>query len=128
MKSFFSLLLSALLAVPAFAGGYQDVSISDLKSDIAAGKVTILDANGTASWQRAHIPGAIDFEKNASTLAPLLPKDKGALIVAYCGGPMCKAYVSAAQAAEKLGYTNIKHLSAGISGWQAANEAVEKGN
>lgn len=56
----------------------------------------------------------------------MLPKDKDALIVAYCGGPRCGAYASAAKAAEKLGYTNVKHLTAGISGWQEAGEKMEK--
>ena len=32
------------------------------------------------------------------------------------------------QRAEKLGYKNIKHLSAGISGWVAAGEKTEKAN
>jgi rhodanese-related sulfurtransferase len=55
----------------------------------------------------------------------VLPKDKNALVVAYCGGPKCKAYEAAAKAAEKLGYTNIKHLTAGISGWKDAGEKTE---
>jgi rhodanese-related sulfurtransferase len=73
-----------------------------------------------------HQPKEITAQK--AKLASLLPQDKGALIVAYCGGPKCGAYKSAAAAAKKLGYTNVKHLSAGISGWKKAGEAVEKGN
>lgn len=57
-----------------------------------------------------------------------MPKDKHALIVAYCGGPQCQAYQSAAKAAQKLGYTNVKHLTAGISGWHDAGEKMEKAN
>ena len=87
-------------------------------------KVTLLDANGSESYQAGHIPGAIDFEAQKKNLASVLPKDKNALIVAYCGGPQCKAYQSAAQAAEKLGYKNVKHLSAGISGWEKAGQKL----
>jgi rhodanese-related sulfurtransferase len=36
------------------------------------------------------------------------------------------AYKQAATAAEKLGYKNVKHLSAGISGWKDAGEKTEK--
>jgi rhodanese-related sulfurtransferase len=36
------------------------------------------------------------------------------------------AYKSAATKAEELGYTNVKHLSAGISGWKEAGEKTEK--
>ncbi|BDS05548.1 hypothetical protein NT6N_05880 [Oceaniferula spumae] len=35
--------------------------------------------------------------------------------------------MKAAVAAKKLGYTNIKHMKAGISGWKAAKADVEKG-
>lgn len=95
---------------------------------MAAKSVTLLDANGSDSYKEGHIPGAIDFSATKSKLAKVLPKDKGALIVAYCGGPQCQAYQSAAKAAEKLGYTNVKHLTAGISGWQDAGEKMEKAN
>ena len=68
--------------------------------------------------QKAHIPGAIDFSSQAENLHKLLPKDKETLIVSYCGGPSCRAYLKGAKAASLLGYKNIKHLSAGISGWK----------
>ena len=128
MKTVVALLATTLLAGVALAGEYPDIKIADLKAAIEAKQVTLLDANGTKSWKDGHIPGAIDFATNKDNLAGLLPKDKGALIVAYCGGPMCNAYKAAAKAAEKLGYTNVKHLSAGIRGWKKANETTEKGN
>ena len=106
---------------------YPDVSIKDLKTAIDKKQVTVIDANGTDSWKDGHIPGAIDFESNAEKLDKVLPKDKDALIVAYCGGPQCMAYQAAAKKAKALGYTNVKHLSAGISGWKGAGEKVEKG-
>ncbi len=91
-------------------------------------KIVLLDANGTDSWQAGHIPGAIDFSANQDHLASLLPADKNVLIVAYCGNPSCPAYRAAATAAQKLGYKNIKHLTAGIMGWKEAGEKTEKGS
>src|SRR5690242_6697199 len=102
MKKLFGLFAAALVAGSVYAGEYADVTIKELKSDIAAKKVTLLDANGTESWQKGHIPGAIDFSANEEKLASVLPKDKNALVVAYCGNPKCKAYLAAAKAAEKL--------------------------
>ena len=68
------------------------------------------------------------ISRRSRTIWPsLLPKDKSALIVAYCGNPQCPAYRAAAEAAKKLGYKNIKHLTAGIAGWKAAGEKTEKG-
>ena len=48
------------------------------------------------------------------------------MIVSYCGGPGCGAYKRGADAAAKLGYKNIKHLSAGISGWKKAGADIAK--
>jgi len=128
MKKLLALLTAAFFAVNVYAGEYPDISIEDLKAAIKAGKVTVIDVNGSASWKKGHIPGAKDFAAVQGDLASALPKDKNALIVAYCGGPSCKAYTKAASAAEKLGYKNVKHLSAGISGWMQAGEKTEKGN
>lgn len=127
MKKFLAILGCALIAAgTTFAGEYQDISIKELKEKIAAKKVVLLDVNGTGSYTKGHIPGAVDFRANKEDIAKLLPKDKDTLIVAYCGGPSCNAYQAGAKAAEALGYTNIQHLSAGISGWLQAGEATEK--
>jgi rhodanese-related sulfurtransferase len=106
---------------------YPNISIQDLKSAMNSKTVTLLDANGTDSYKDGHIPGAIDFETNTA-LEKVLPKDKSALIVAYCGGPQCMMYKAAAEKAVALGYTNVKHLTAGISGWKEAGEKVDSGS
>ncbi len=115
-------------AVSVYAAEVPDITIPELKAAIAAGKVVVIDADGTESYQKGHIPGAINYETSKGKLATLLPKDKAALVVAYCGGPKCKAYQKAAAAAKELGYTNVKHLSAGISGWTKAGEPTAKGS
>ena len=126
MKKILGLLTAFVLATVVIAGEYPDLSIKELKKSIESKQVTVIDVNGTESFATGHIPGAIDFEANEAKLASLLPKDKNALIVAYCGGPKCMAYKQAAKKAEELGYKNVKHLSAGISGWKEAGEKTEK--
>ena len=116
----------ALSAVVSFAADYPDISIAELKEAIAAKKVTVIDVNGAKSYENGHVPTALNFAAVKDNLAASLPKEKDALIVAYCGGPSCSAYTRAANAAKELGYTNVKHLSAGISGWLQANEKTEK--
>ena len=120
--------LSAMAAEPKAPEKYPypDVSVKELKAAIEKKQVVLIDANGTDSFKDGHIPGAIDFEATGEKLEKVLPKEKDALIVAYCGGPQCMAYQSAAKKAKALGYTNVKHLSAGISGWKGAGEKVEK--
>ena len=128
MKKLLSLFAILAMAAAIYAAEYPDISIKELKSAIESKKVFLVDVNGTESWQGGHIPGAINFEANSESFAKVLPQDKDALIVAYCGGPKCMAYQAAAKAAKKLGYTNVKHLSAGISGWKEAGEKTEKGS
>ena len=105
---------------------FPDISIEDLKKAIADKKVVLIDVNGTESYKSGHIPGALNFIEIKDKLSSVLPAEKDSLVVAYCGGPACNAYQRAATAAKGLGYTNVKHLSAGIRGWNAAKEQVEK--
>ena len=109
-----------------FGTPFSDISVNDLEKAIAAKKVAILDVNGPGSYRKGHVPGAIEFSANKSKLGSLLPKDKSTLVVAYCGGPSCRAYLRGAEAAKKLGYKNVKHLSAGISGWKKAGKDISK--
>lgn len=126
MKKFFAVLAATFLALPLFAGEFPDISIAELKQAIADKKVTVIDVNGSDSYKQGHVPTAVDYQASVGDIASKLPADKGALVVAYCGGPSCNAYTKAANAAAKLGYTNVKHLSAGISGWLQAGEKTEK--
>lgn len=127
------LITSAVLGIALFAAvshaaseQYGEINIKELKAAIENKSVTLLDANGTESFRNGHIPGALNFETESANLEKVLPKDKSALIVAYCGGPQCPLYKAAAAKAVELGYTNVKHLAAGISGWKKAGEKIEK--
>ena len=128
MKKLLTLLTVALVSGSVFAGEFPDVSISEVAKLSESKKAVIIDVNGTKSYNQGHVPGALDFAAIKDNLAATLPKDKNTLIVAYCGNPKCKAYQAAANAAEKLGYKNVKHMSAGIAGWKEAGQKVEKGS
>jgi len=120
----------SVLAIAASTGlaasAFPDISLSDLKKAIADKDVTVVDVNGSKSYNAGHIPGAIDYIAVKDDFASKLPADKDALIVAYCGSPQCGAYAKAAAAAKELGYTNVKHYVGGISGWKEAGEPTEK--
>jgi rhodanese-related sulfurtransferase len=85
----------------------------------------LLDVNGSKYFAKGHLPGAIDFRENEESLPTILGEDKEKLIVVYCGSPSCEAYLAAAVAVQQLGYTNVKHLPAGISGWITAGKPTE---
>jgi rhodanese-related sulfurtransferase len=126
MKKLLSLLTATMVATVVMAGEFADISVSEVKALTESKKAVFLDVNGSESYAKGHVPGALDYAKIKGSLADSLPKDKNTLIVAYCGGPKCKAYQAAATAAQKLGYKNVKHMSAGISGWKEAGQKLEK--
>ena len=126
MKIFPSIIFFALFAVSLSAENYPDISIQDLQKAISSGKVALIDINGAKSFARGHIPTAIEFSSAKAKLGDLLPENKETLIVSYCGGPGCRAYKRGADAAAKLGFKNIKHLSAGISGWKRSGANIAK--
>jgi rhodanese-related sulfurtransferase len=127
MKTIIAALACLCLAVVASATPPQitDISQTELKAAIASKSATILDVNGSDSYRSGHIPGAIDFLAHRQEIAALLPADKGALVVAYCGDIHCTAYRAAAYAALDLGYTNVKHFAPGIKGWKDSGEKTD---
>lgn len=126
MKKVLTLLAAVFCAASVQAGEFPDISVAELQKAIADKKVTVLDVNGSDTYAQGHIPGSIDFRANKAEIASKLPADKNTLVVAYCGGPTCGAYAAAAKAAKELGYTNVKHLSAGLSGWKDAGAKLDK--
>ena len=128
MKSILTLLAALFCSANLFAGEFPDISITEVKAAIEAKNATIIDVNGGGSYKAGHVPTAVSFAAVKGDLAKALPADKGALVIAYCGGPSCGAYAAAAKAAKELGYTNVKHMSAGISGWKSAGEKTEAAN
>ena len=129
-KLLLPLLACFALVTSAFAGQGKvaDISHEELKAAIASGKVALIDVNGTDTYKKNHLPGAIDFEANKDKLATLLPADKSTLVVAYCGNERCGAYKQGVKAAEQLGYTNVQHYSKGLAGWKKAGEPTHKGS
>ncbi|MEC5128647.1 rhodanese-like domain-containing protein [Verrucomicrobiales bacterium BCK34] len=102
-----------------------EVSIAEMESIIEAKSAILLDVNGSKYFAKGHLPGAIDFRANEENLPAVLGDNKDRLIVVYCGSPSCEAYLAAAVAVRQLGYHNVKHLPAGISGWISAGKPTD---
>jgi rhodanese-related sulfurtransferase len=96
---------------------FPNIEKQELTQLIEKKAVTVVDVNGEDSFKKARIPTAVHYGTVKKDFASVLPKDKSALIVAYCGGPKCTAWEKAAEDACKMGYTNIRHFKGGISGW-----------
>lgn len=72
-----------------YASEFADISVNDVNTLAASKSAVIIDANGTDSYNAGHVPGALNFAAIKDNLAASLPKDKSALIIAYCGNPKC---------------------------------------
>ena len=119
-----SVFLSVLITL-CTADEIPEVTIAEVESIIEAKGSVLLDVNGSKYFAKGHLPGAIDFRANEENLPAVLGEDKEKLIVVYCGSPSCEAYLAAAAAVQQLGYTNVKHLPAGISGWISAGKPTD---
>jgi rhodanese-related sulfurtransferase len=127
MKKSMIVLLALFALIPASRAGtlncdkeesYPVISKADLKKAADLKSAFIVDVNSTESFKEAHVPGAVRYGDHDKDFAKLLPTDKSKMIVAYCGGPSCNAWLKAAKEACGLGYTNIHHFKEGISGWK----------
>lgn len=127
MKKFIATLATALFAAAVYAGEFADISTTDVQAAAAAKSAVIIDVNSPDSYKAGHVPSALSWSEIKADLAAKLPTDKNALVIAYCGNPHCPAYLQAAKAAKKLGYTNVKHMAAGIDGWNEAKLPTEAG-
>jgi rhodanese-related sulfurtransferase len=108
----------------AFLMGLKTVSPKKLNELVQARQVTVIDVNSRESWEKAHVPGAVNLDP-AHYGSGELPADKAAGLVFYCSNPMCRKAPNAARRAKSMGYGNVSVMSAGISGWIAASMPTE---
>ncbi len=94
--------------------------------DSMSGPVQVLDVREAGEFEAGRIPGAVNvprgiLEFRIGELQDFVNKAGPVLIYCRTGG---RAALAAVQLA-KLGYTNLKSITGGIMGWQAANLPVE---
>jgi rhodanese-related sulfurtransferase len=106
--------------------GLDPISPDGLHRMIEKQQVTVIDVNSRQSWIKARVPGALNLDP-ADYNESDLPPDKGSSLVFYCSNPMCRKAPNAARRAKKMGYSNVKVMSAGISGWLATKLPTEGG-
>ncbi|HEX2712547.1 MAG TPA: rhodanese-like domain-containing protein [Candidatus Acidoferrales bacterium] len=106
--------------------GLKTISPGALHQMMHEQKVTVIDVNSRQSWTKARVPGALNLDPDNYDDSDL-PPDKGSNLVFYCSNPMCTKAPMAARRAKKIGYRNVKVMSAGISGWLADKLPTQSG-
>ncbi len=128
--------ISLLTAMPVMAAEkktftpYNAIVEADVVKGIVDGKTVgiVIDARPKVKkYDKGHIPGSLSMPTSQfKKMKGLLPADKGALIVFYCGGLKCALSHKNAYKSEKLGYTNVKVFAKGYPNWKKAYGAGPK--
>jgi rhodanese-related sulfurtransferase len=106
--------------------GLKAISPGELHQMVQKQPVTVVDVNSPQSWAKAHVPGALNLDP-VDYKDSELPPDKEASLVFYCSNPLCRKAPNAARRAKKMGYSDVRVMSAGISGWLATKLPTEGG-
>jgi len=137
-QNMFKTLITVVIAGLVLLAGTITASAGDAKepwmfdktveADFVISKVTvpmaedvmIIDARPyKVKYVKSHIPGAVsipfsEFDKKIN----LLPENKNALLIYYCGGLKCKLSHKSAKKAKALGYTNVTVFAKGFPEWK----------
>ena len=104
----------------------RELTVVDVKGKLDRGeKFHLVDVREESEWAKGHLPGAEHLgkgiiERDIETHIP----ETGAEIILYCGGGFRSAL--AADALQKMGYTNVWSMDGGWRGWNENNLPVEK--
>jgi len=105
--------------------GLKSISPQELHDNLGKPSLTVIDLNAQNAYAKARVPGAQNLPPEFADGA--LPADKDASLVFYCSNPLCLKAPRAAKRAAKLGYTDVRVMSAGIVGWTDAKLPVDTG-
>ena len=107
-------------------GVIKETSVSDVQQDLdRGGDFLLIDTREESEWAAGHAKGAIHLskgiiERDIETAAP----DTSRKIVLYCGGGYRSAL--AADALQKMGYSNVYSLAGGWRAWRTGEMPVEE--
>ena len=120
-------------------GGYDVITTDELKKmmDDKADFVLVDTMPLEASYNKAHVPGAVQFlfpipdmntwnsaetaGKSMADYEGLLGADKEKPVIVYCGFVKCTRSHNGATWAVKLGYQNVYRFPGGIFAWKGAD-------
>jgi rhodanese-related sulfurtransferase len=104
----------------------RECSVTEVKRWLDTGEPFLLvDVREESEYAAGRLPGAVHIgkgviERDIETKVP----DPGTRLVLYCGGGYRSAL--AADALQKMGYTNVISMDGGWRGWTEKGFAVER--
>ena len=103
----------------------REVSVAETLKAVNGGEARLIDVREESEWAEGHAKGADHLskgiiERDIEKVAP----DKDAELILYCGGGYRGAL--AADALQKMGYTNVASVAGGWRAWLEANAPTER--
>jgi rhodanese-related sulfurtransferase len=95
-----------------------EVSLGELRDKLAShDDFVFVMSMDRDRYDRAHIPGSIDLESFLAMSPGLSPDTE---IIVYCTDPACAASMIGAAMIARVGFTNVRRFSGGLSAWVEA--------
>ena len=103
----------------------REVSVAEALQAVNGGTARLIDVREESEWDEGHAKGADHLGKGIieRDIERMVP-DKDEELLLYCGGGY--RAVLAADALQKMGYTNVASVAGGWRGWLEANAPVEE--
>jgi len=102
----------------------KECTVTDVKRRLDAGeKFLLVDVREESEWAAGHLPGAVHIGKGVieRDVEKKIP-DPATPVVLYCGGGYRSAL--AADALQKMGFTNVVSMDGGWRGWTQASYPI----
>jgi len=103
----------------------REVSVAETLKAVNGGEARLIDVREDSEWAEGHAKGADHLGKGIieRDIEKVVP-DKDAELILYCGGGYRGAL--AADALQKMGYTNVASMAGGWRAWLEANAPTER--
>lgn len=111
--------------VDAVRTGIRECTVQDVKSRLDRGeRFLLIDVREDHEWAKGHLPHATHLGKGIieRDIEEQVP-DPSTEMVLYCGGGYRSAL--AADALQKMGYTNVVSMDGGFRGWKDAGYPID---
>lgn len=104
------------------------VTLEELQAALADPTVLVIDAQGEGGYNRAHLPGAVDFAmEDVLGQAAVHVGDLDRRVVLYCTDLRCLGSEFVGTQLVDAGYRNVSRFPGGIAQWTEAGLPVEAG-
>lgn len=101
------------------------IELAELQAALDDDAIVVIDAQGPGGFEKAHIPGAIDFAlDNVDEQAASEIGDVNRRVVIYCTDIDCVGAEFIGTQLVEAGYTNVGRYPHGVAGWADAGLPV----